>query len=50
MVVRYSFLKLFTGFAIAALIDSKLIVNKAMPKIKKAVSPNTHHGISILYS
>ena len=38
------------GFDNPALIDSKLMVNNAMPIIKILVKANAHHGMLILYS
>src|SRR6476619_1859383 len=46
----YSFLKLFTGFAIAAFIAWKLIVNNATNVADKPAMINTSHPILILYA
>src|SRR6185503_2703295 len=46
----YSVLKLFTGFAIAALISWKLIVSNAINNAIDAVITNTVHPILVLYA
>src|SRR5687768_51735 len=46
----HSVLKLFTGFATAALIAWKLIVIKAMTIAASPANRNIHHEISILYA
>ena len=46
----HSVLKLFTGFAIAALIAWKLIVINAISAAINPAIANTHHGMLILYA